>query len=190
MGLVRELDRLSRNLFCHALGSLALCRTADRAKKDARLARARAQGGRARQPVVPENPIRPDSRDERESEHHPTRCLPSSICSERPSTAFSSRGAGLNLFLWHQLNVALRRAPRHLRLRGKDRALLVWMTWLWPRLERHLRRILTLYSLYYNETRTHLGLEKDAPLRRPPNDLGLSSSHRSCPALHHRNARI
>jgi hypothetical protein len=95
-----------------------------------------------------------------------------------------------NLFLWHQLNVALRRAPRHLRLRGKDRALLVWMTWLWPRLERHLQRILTLYSLYYNETRTHLGLEKDAPLRRPPNDLGLSSSHRSCPALHHRNARI
>jgi hypothetical protein len=38
MGLVRELDRLSRNLFCHALGSLAHCRTADRAKKDARLA--------------------------------------------------------------------------------------------------------------------------------------------------------
>jgi hypothetical protein len=32
--------------------------------------------------------------------------------------------------------------------------------------ERHLRRILTLYSLYYNETRTHLGLGKDAPLRR------------------------
>jgi transposase InsO family protein len=31
--------------------------------------------------------------------------------------------------------------------------------------ERHLRRILTLYSLYYNETRTHLGLGKDAPLR-------------------------
>ena len=30
--------------------------------------------------------------------------------------------------------------------------------------ERHLRRVLTLYSLYYNETRTHLGLGKDAPL--------------------------
>jgi transposase InsO family protein len=29
--------------------------------------------------------------------------------------------------------------------------------------ERHLRRILTSYSLYYNETRTHLGLSKDAP---------------------------
>jgi transposase InsO family protein len=32
--------------------------------------------------------------------------------------------------------------------------------------ERHLRRVLTLYSLYYNETRTHLGLGKDTPLRR------------------------
>jgi len=32
--------------------------------------------------------------------------------------------------------------------------------------ERHLRRILTLYSLYYNETRTHLGLAKDVPLQR------------------------
>jgi transposase InsO family protein len=32
--------------------------------------------------------------------------------------------------------------------------------------ERHLRRVLTLYSLYYNETRTHLGLAKDAPIRR------------------------
>ena len=38
-----------------------------------------------------------------------------------------------NLFLRHQLNIALRRAP-HLRLRGDDRALLVWMTWLWPTL--------------------------------------------------------
>src|SRR5262249_19378396 len=27
--------------------------------------------------------------------------------------------------------------------------------------EQHLRRILALYSLYYNETRTHLGLGKD-----------------------------
>jgi transposase InsO family protein len=32
--------------------------------------------------------------------------------------------------------------------------------------EEHLRRILNLYSFYYNETRTHLGLRKDAPLRR------------------------
>jgi transposase InsO family protein len=39
-----------------------------------------------------------------------------------------------NLFLRHQLNIALRRAPHHLQLRGSDRALLVWMTWLWPSL--------------------------------------------------------
>jgi hypothetical protein len=39
-----------------------------------------------------------------------------------------------NLFLRQQLNIALRRAPPRLRLRGSDRALLVWMTWLWPSL--------------------------------------------------------
>ncbi len=32
--------------------------------------------------------------------------------------------------------------------------------------ERHLRWILALYSSYYNQTRTHLALGKDAPLRR------------------------
>jgi transposase InsO family protein len=32
--------------------------------------------------------------------------------------------------------------------------------------EQHLRRVLTLYALCYNETRTHLGLAKDAPRRR------------------------
>src|SRR5499427_9812980 len=39
-----------------------------------------------------------------------------------------------NLFLRHQLSVALRRAPPRLRLRGSDRALLVWLTRLWPSL--------------------------------------------------------
>jgi transposase InsO family protein len=39
-----------------------------------------------------------------------------------------------NLFLRHQLNVALRHRPPRLWLRGSDRALLVWMTWLWPSL--------------------------------------------------------
>jgi len=32
-----------------------------------------------------------------------------------------------NLNLCHQLNIALRRAPPRLRLRGSDRALLVWV---------------------------------------------------------------
>src|SRR6478752_8932513 len=39
-----------------------------------------------------------------------------------------------NLFLRHQLAIALRRAPPRLRLRGSDRALLIWMTRLWPSL--------------------------------------------------------
>src|SRR5215475_9703889 len=37
-----------------------------------------------------------------------------------------------NLFLRHQLKIALRGAPHRLQLRASDRALLIWMTWLWP----------------------------------------------------------
>jgi hypothetical protein len=39
-----------------------------------------------------------------------------------------------NLFLRHQLSIALRPAPPRLRPRGSDRALLVWMPRLWPSL--------------------------------------------------------
>ena len=39
-----------------------------------------------------------------------------------------------NLFLRHQLSIVLRRAPRRLRLRGSDRAILIWLTRLWPNL--------------------------------------------------------
>ncbi len=39
-----------------------------------------------------------------------------------------------NLLLRHQLTIALRQAPARLRLRGGDRALLIWMTRLWPSL--------------------------------------------------------
>ena len=37
-----------------------------------------------------------------------------------------------NLFLRHQLNIALRRAPHRLRFRCSDRALMVWLTRLSP----------------------------------------------------------
>ena len=37
-----------------------------------------------------------------------------------------------NVFLRHQLNVALRRAPSRFLLRGSDRTLLIWLTRLWP----------------------------------------------------------
>jgi transposase InsO family protein len=33
--------------------------------------------------------------------------------------------------------------------------------------ERHLRRLLTRYFVYYHQARTHLALNKDAPDRRP-----------------------
>ena len=45
-----------------------------------------------------------------------------------------SRLEAENLFLRHQLSIALRRTPPRLRLRGSDRVLLIWMTRLWPSL--------------------------------------------------------
>jgi len=56
--------------------------------------------------------------------------------------------------------------------------------------ERHLRRVLTFYSLYYNETRTHLGLAKDAPLRRAVQRSGTIIITPILCGLHHRYARI
>jgi hypothetical protein len=47
--------------------------------------------------------------------------------------------------------------------------------------EAHLRRILSLYAVYYNQTRTHLGLAKDAPLRRAVQDPDPSSPRQFCP---------
>ena len=38
------------------------------------------------------------------------------------------------LYLRHQLSIALRQRPARLLLRGSDRAVLVWMTRLWPSL--------------------------------------------------------
>ena len=90
-----------------------------------------------RAPVVPKNRIRTDSRDEAESAHPPGRCLRSSICLGCLSSTGSGHGAGLkveNLFLRHQLNIALRRAPHRLRLHGSDGAVMVWMTRVWPSL--------------------------------------------------------
>ena len=56
--------------------------------------------------------------------------------------------------------------------------------------EWHLRRILTLYSIYYNEMRTHLGLGKDAPLRRAVQRSGTIVSTPILSGLHHRYDRI
>ena len=45
-----------------------------------------------------------------------------------------SRLGAENLFLRHQLTLALRQKPSRIRLRDSDRALLVWMVRLWPSL--------------------------------------------------------
>jgi transposase InsO family protein len=56
--------------------------------------------------------------------------------------------------------------------------------------ERHLRQILALYSSYYNQTRTHLALGKDAPLRRTVQGSGAIIATPILFGLHHHYARI
>ncbi|MCP4290650.1 MAG: transposase [bacterium] len=53
--------------------------------------------------------------------------------------------------------------------------------------ERHLRQVLKKYFGYYHESRTHLGLEKDAPEPRGihPPDLGPVTSEPVLGGLHH-----
>jgi hypothetical protein len=45
-----------------------------------------------------------------------------------------SRLEAENLLLRHQLTIAMRQAPPRFRRRGGDRALLIWMTRVWPNL--------------------------------------------------------
>jgi len=55
----------------------------------------------------------------------------------------------------------------------------------------HLRSILTTYGRYYHRSRTHLGLEKDAPDPRPasPPSAGLIIAIPEVGGLHHRYER-
>ena len=52
------------------------------------------------------------------------------------------------------------------------------------------RPYLKSYARYYNETRTHLALEKDAPVSRPVQRSGGISSHAILGGLHHHYARV
>ena len=56
--------------------------------------------------------------------------------------------------------------------------------------EAHLRGVLTAYSSYYNEARTHLGLWKDTPLPRAVQISGAIVAVPILSGLHHRYARI
>ena len=56
--------------------------------------------------------------------------------------------------------------------------------------EAHLRQILGVYTAYYNESRTHLSLKKDAPVRRAIQHRGAMTSQPVLGGLHHRYCRI
>jgi transposase InsO family protein len=56
--------------------------------------------------------------------------------------------------------------------------------------ERHLRHVLLLYMNYYNGTRTHLSLHKDAPISRAVETAGRILCHAILGGLHHQYARI
>ena len=55
--------------------------------------------------------------------------------------------------------------------------------------EAHLRRIVTGYVSYYNEARTHLALNKDAPIHRPIHRIGRIIPVRILGGLHHQYCR-
>jgi transposase InsO family protein len=56
--------------------------------------------------------------------------------------------------------------------------------------EAHLRRVLKSYARYYNETRTHRSLDKDAPISRPVRRAGSIISHALLGGLHHHYVRV
>jgi transposase InsO family protein len=56
--------------------------------------------------------------------------------------------------------------------------------------EAHLRRVLAAYAIYYNQTRTHLTLRKDAPSGRAMQRVGTVVAIPVLGGLHHQYARI
>src|SRR5204862_1602592 len=72
-----------------------------------------------------------------------------------------------NLFLRHQLNIILRRPPQRLRLRGSDRALMVWMTRLWPSLLALARVVQPTTILRWHRVQDLLALEIPKSAGRP-----------------------
>ena len=56
--------------------------------------------------------------------------------------------------------------------------------------ERHLRRVLLSYMGYYNGTRTHLSLNKDAPISRAAENAGPIIFRPILGGLHHQHGRM
>jgi len=55
--------------------------------------------------------------------------------------------------------------------------------------ERHLRHLLKSYQKYYNEARTHLSLDKDAPVSRMSQVVGSIVANPLLGGLHHQYVR-
>ena len=56
--------------------------------------------------------------------------------------------------------------------------------------EAHLRKVLTLFASYYNQSRTHLSLLKDAPMGRAVQRYGTIAATPILSGPQHRYARI
>jgi hypothetical protein len=56
--------------------------------------------------------------------------------------------------------------------------------------EQHLHHLLNSYQEYYNESRTHLSLEKDAPIPRDAQRIGRVLALPILGGLHHRYVRV
>ena len=56
--------------------------------------------------------------------------------------------------------------------------------------EPHLRRVLASYASYYNQARTHLALQKDAPFHRAAQRSGAIVAIPILAGLHHQYVRI
>src|SRR6266481_7754470 len=56
--------------------------------------------------------------------------------------------------------------------------------------ERHLRQVLLSYMTYYNEARTHLSVNKDAPVSRVVQSVGQIIAKPHLGGLHHQYVRI
>ena len=56
--------------------------------------------------------------------------------------------------------------------------------------ERHLRHLLRSYANYYNQSRTHLALNKDSPITRPIATVGRILPVPILGGLHHQYVRI
>jgi hypothetical protein len=127
--------------------------------------------------VVPENSIRRDSRGEAELAHHPMRCLRSSICADYEPWASATSPlprARLGAYAERLIGTIRRECLDHMIVFG----------------EAHLRRILSKYAVYYNDSRIHRALNKDAPFHRAIERVGAITSRPVLGGLHHQYCRI